>query len=635
MKSYVQAVLSGSFLEEQTMKLNRNKSLSTKRNHPRATRLFCDQKASLLSVILVSITFGSSSAVLAQEKVEKPLAAVTTLLGLKASDLQLKAVATPYQETPIVDDTSAEDFSGGRSTSGVSDVVGGLSVEDFQGTQNNLSYTHESTDGFINYLGNWYSPNWHLKDADVAVWAYHDQSGGDNYDLWSYNGTDYGIDAVLTAWHSGHGGMSSTNVFFAPMGADWGGRGWNAFSNQMSLGGNNYSYGDERLRYMFWDTCNSVMVSGGNDPYSTWGTRSKGVRMVFGYETTSIDSPKYGEYFWTNWGMGKTLTQAFLDASWNISTSQSPAVVAFGSDQNDATYRLDNERYLDWGAVGNNWGQWRWYFARTVASSLRSVPIELLSQKQGMVYQIIPKSNTDGEITEIARAFGINAEGANQAQERPFGVRALETEGARLMVEPNGNFELLIKAAASENTSDVQVSDDDLISRAQEIAEQSSFMRSHEFEVGLIRDLNENGGSGGHQDMPHVVEKTVVFDQLIDGLPFIDPKAGHLEITFDARTGQANQVRSTVQALEGSSRAAAVQVTTLSIEQARVAALKLFSKSEAQRGAQYLGIVPGSEAVGYHLIDGKVMPVFRAEIKDSNEQFGRPKLAIIPLVQID
>ena len=601
------------------------------------TERFCDQKASLLSVILVSITFGSSSAVLAQEEVEKPLAAVTTLLGPKASDLKLKAVATtPYQETPIVDDTSAEDVSGGRSTSGVSDVVGGLSVEDFQGTQSKLDKTHESTEGFVGYLAKWHRPNFHFKDPEVAVWAYHDQSGGDNYDLWTSNGTDYGIDGVLTAWHSGHGGMSSTNVFSAPMGADWGARGWNAFSNQMSLGGNDSSYGDERLRYMFWDTCQSVKVSGGHDPYSTWGTRSRGVRMVFGYETDSIDSSNYGKFFWQEWNKGKTLTRAFLDASWRISTGQSPAVVAFGSDQSDATSRLDNERKLAWGAVGNNWGQWRWYFARSVASSLRSVPIELLSQNQGMVYQVVPKSNTDGEIAEIARAFGINVEGANQGQERPFGVRALETEGASLVVEPNGNFELLIKGAASEDTSDVQVSDDDLISRAQEIAEQSSFIRSHEFEVGLIRDLNENGGSEGLQDMPNVVEKTVVFDQLIDGLPFIDPEAGHLEITFDAQTGEAKQVRSTVQALEVSSRAAAVQATTLSIEQARLAALKLFSKPEGQRGAQQnLGIVPSSEAVGYHLIDGKVTPVFRAEIKDSNEQFGRPKLAIIPLVEID
>lgn len=238
-----------------------------------------------------------------------------------------------------------------------------------------------------------------------------------------------------------------------------------------------------------------------------------------------------------------------------------------------------------------------------------------------------------GRFKQIARTFGINVESADQDQERPFGVRALEAEGTSLMVESNRNFELLIKAAASENASDVQISDDELINRAQEIAEQLSFMRGLEFEVGLIRELSESGGSEGFQDMPNVVEKTVVFDQLIDGLPFIDPEAGHLEITFDAGTGQAKHVRSTVQALEGSSRAAAVQAATLSIEQARVAALKLFSKSEGQRDAQQnLGIVAGSEAVGYHLIDGKVTPVFRAEIKDSNELFGRPKLAIIPLV---
>ena len=44
-------------------------------------------------------------------------------------------------------------------------------------------------------------------------------------------------------------------------------------------------------------------------------------------------------------------------------------------------------------------------------------------------------------------------------------------------------------------------------------------------------------------------------------------------------------------------------------------------------------MVAGTETVGYHLIDGKAVPVFRAEIKHTAEQFGRPQLVVIPLVK--
>jgi hypothetical protein len=237
-------------------------------------------------------TLSTAPNVLAQNSNDRG-PAVPARLGLKPGGLIPQEGGNAYQANPFAEAAGEEagglrGVAGTRSTSGVSDMVGTLSVQNFQGTQTALSNTHASADGFRNYFNTWYTPNFARRDSAVSVWLYHDVSGGDNYDLWNSGGTDYGIDAVRVAWHSGHGGMWSTNVFFAPMGANWASRGWNAFSNQMILGGNNYGYGDERLRYLFWDTCNSVMVSGGHDPYSTWGTRSRGIRMVFGYETVSI-----------------------------------------------------------------------------------------------------------------------------------------------------------------------------------------------------------------------------------------------------------------------------------------------------------------------------------------------------------
>jgi hypothetical protein len=219
-------------------------------------------------------------------------------LGAGPRDLSSVGQIPSFRPDPVVGSVSGDDSSA-RSTN-ASDVVGTLSIEDFQGTQSSLNYTHESAAGFRNYLATWYAPNFIFQDSGVGVSQYHDFSSY-NYDQWNSGGVDYGIDGALTVWHSGHGDMYSSGTFVAPMGYEWAGQGWNAYSSDMALGGNYTSFGDETLRYMFWDTCYSNRYSGGQTPVRTWGAQAKGVRFVFGYETTSVDSPNYGSYFWEEW----------------------------------------------------------------------------------------------------------------------------------------------------------------------------------------------------------------------------------------------------------------------------------------------------------------------------------------------
>ena len=228
---------------------------------------------------------GHISSATAQD-VEQTRAKVAARLGIKAEALTPQTLPEAYQGNPGSENRTSGDYivSGQQnvrieSTSGVSDMVGTTSVENFQGTQTNLSSTHESAAGFRSYFTTWYTPNFARQDSAVSVWQFHDFASY-NYDLWNSGGTDYGVDSVRVMFHSGHGGMSSPNNFFAPMGANWSGNGWNAMSGNMALGGNYNRFGDERLRYMFWDTCNSVMVSGGNNPYSTWGVRAKDRKSV-------------------------------------------------------------------------------------------------------------------------------------------------------------------------------------------------------------------------------------------------------------------------------------------------------------------------------------------------------------------
>jgi hypothetical protein len=606
--------------------------------------------------LLLAAVFSATpvTSALAQD-VEQIRAKVAARLGIKAEALTPKTLPETYQGNPGSENRQSSDVIvydrnnphvRVESTSGVSDMVGTTSVEDFQGTQSNLSHTHESADGFRNYFNTWYTPNFGRRDSAVSVWQFHDFASY-NYDLWTSGGTDLGADGVRVMFHSGHGGMSSPNNFFAPMGANWSNNGWNARSSNMALGGNYYSYGDERLRYLFWDTCNSVMVSGGNNPYSTWGVRSKGIRMVFGYETVSIDNPNYGKYFWEEWNKGKSLSTAFLDASWRINTRQSPAVVAFGANQTEATDRLYNERYLSAGAAANNWGQWRWYTARSAASLTTATtnsaeangqtPTQqpLAIPRQARVQQVAERSNTNDEIIELSRSLGIGLDDSNLIQERASGIRAVNANNATLVVEKNGNFELMIQPTDSPTASEAELSDEALIQRANEIAGQLSILNGQKYRVGLMRETKESGGFEGFTDNTRTVEKTVIIDQTIDGVPFIDTEAGHLEVTFDARNGQTTRVRSSLRRIT----AAIESVESgeeVSLEQVRRSAIQRFA-APARRGsrnaAPAMEIVPESEAIGYQMIDGKAVPVYRALVKDPNFELSRPQMAIIPLVK--
>jgi hypothetical protein len=605
----------------------------------------------LLSAALFLALVGAAPALYAQEKAAKTPATLAAQLGLKARDLTAKGKPDAYQDNPAAEGDSLAGLAA-AATAAASNMVGTMSVQDFQGMQLNLSNTHASADGFRNYFTTWYTPNFARKDAGVSAWLYRDIANGDNFDIWTDStGTDLGMDAVRVGWHSGHGGMSSTNVFFAPLGANWGNRGWNAFSNQMFLGGNNFSYGDERLRYMFWDTCQSVKVSDGNNPYATWGTRSKGVRMVFGYETNSLDSGDYGKFFWEEWNKGKTLASAFLDASLRVNrgtisgssmfSRQTPVVVAFGANQSEARGRINGERYLYAEWVSNNWAEWSWLTPRSAALAasvnlLDSPEQDLASRlSQIGIREVAPKSNSDKEVAELAQAIGIKLPDASLIEGRPFGLRAVRANGASLVVERNGNFELSIKPTLPQGADGEVIADEELIARAQKIAEQLSAASGLETRVGLICDLNENGGTEDFQGTPRVVAKTIIFDQVIDGIPFVDAEAGHLEISFEARSGQVTRVRSTLQQLAPASETSLASSTPKTISEARAAALKAFAASAKQEAAQQtLEIVPESEEVGYQVIDGKAVPVYKALVRNTQFPTARPQQAIIPLLEV-
>ena len=206
-------------------------------------------------------------------------------------------------------------------------LFGALSVETFV-NQSPLSLTHEDAAGWLAYLRQWHVSNFHFQDGGVQPWAYEEEY--DNYQ------DTYGLDSVLAVYHSGHGGMGADGSFFAPLGASWSDRS-DAVSTNMRLG-------NEVVNYIFWSTCNSLRVKEGHDPVRTWHGANLGFRMLFGFETTSVDNGDYGRFFWEEYNRPKSFARAWLDASWRISQAQEPSVVAAGASAEEAGARLEHER---------------------------------------------------------------------------------------------------------------------------------------------------------------------------------------------------------------------------------------------------------------------------------------------------
>jgi hypothetical protein len=210
----------------------------------------------------------------------------------------------------------------------------------------------------------------------------------------------------------------------------------------------------------------------------------------------------------------------------------------------------------------------------------------------------------------------------------------VQTNAATLTVEKDGSFDLRLNVREAENNADPVLSDDLLIARARELTKQLSFVGGQNLRVGMVRDLNENAGTAGSIGEARVAEKTIIFDQTINGLSFIDPKAGHLEITFGARSGQVKRVRNTLKPIQAAPTGnATAQTQVMSQQEARQQAIAEFNKTASNTNGKTSSaeIVEGSEDVGYQMIDGKAVLVYRALLKSSADSSLRPFLAVIPL----
>jgi hypothetical protein len=482
-----------------------------------------------------------------------------------------------------------------------------FSIEDFPPGIGDLGLTHDDAQGFYNYVAQFVTPNAWYRDGNVLAWMY-----GEDFDNWQ---DEYGFDSCCVVYHSGHGNMDANGVFQCPMGGTWGGASW-VFSNGMRLG-------NEKARYIFWSTCLSLRVLGGHSPVRTWHGANGGFRMLFGFETVSFDNANYGRYFWEEWNKNKSFSQAWLDGSWRISHNQAPSVVATGANQAEAEARLNQERYFTTAPGSAGWYAWRWYNVARQAG-LRE-PNSGLPGRIAVATLAAP-APAEERVRQIAERLGLQV-GAVESMQSDRSVQA-DIGNGRLALAPDGSYELrLAEPVAPRADADP--------GQARHAAEEIVRRYGLADDIDLVYDVTRldniasaPGGSDGSPATERVREITVVFRQVVNGLPVVSPDRGEVRVTVDPagnllgiadttrRVAGLSERRSTAMPPTGPG-ASAGELDEQAVAARMEDAVQRRLRQIASGGhvPQTVEVVPGTEEVGYALRDTTAVLAARRTIE--------------------
>lgn len=445
-------------------------------------------------------------------------------------------------ESPI----AAEKKKGiGTVISGSADMYGACSIENFS-SASSLSLTHEDAQGWIDYVTKFTPGNFWYKDAGVQVWLYEEA-----YDNWQ---DTYGTDAVVAFYHSGHGAMDGNGVFQAPLGSKWDNRDW-AFSNRMSLG-------NETVRYLFWSTCFSLRVFGNNNPIRTWHNVNQGFRMLFGYETTSVDNPNYGKFFWEEWNKGKSFSTAWMDASWRISHNQVPSVVATGISAAEAQSRVFNERNFFSAAGSRNYYHWRWYNAASAVQAALNA-INYNQQLPPMVALNGSDNERAQKAAKVANALGLTKKATSQLLYDKYGAAYFQDKNRKATISNEGHINI--------HTGDFNFKNTDALdqSKAMQLSKDVIAECGLDKDVSLEFDKVVHGYScdgntkgSGKIGTPAITETIVQYRQVVNGMKSINAGNGIVRVVLDNDGKVMNVFDSTKQVIDMSPKAKAALAPT-------------------------------------------------------------------------
>lgn len=493
-----------------------------------------------------------------------------------------------------------------KSRADLPDSHGAFSVEEFSYTDD-LKHTHEDAEGFLDYLDKWRPRNFWFKDGDVKNWAF-----AEAYD----NLQDtYGVDAVLAAYISSHGVMGDDGNFRACMGADWGNEGHYAYSHNMRIG-------NEQANYVWWSTCESIRIGGNHNPLRTWAPASLGFRMMFGYETISVDDSDYGEDFWDEWNEGKSFSTAFLDASWDISSDQIPVVVAVGATENEADTRLYNERSLDWNHVSDTCWSWRWY---EKANPARRPSNSTLPTKP--LIAVLQRLTVDGKyVRSVLRRHKLDLTLPRQVSATTDGTFYVKQEGLRLSFKGDGAYEIEYRPPNLKNRH--ALGEADAIRLAERFIGEERLAQDMDLAFDHIRYARTASAVKDQRETvePYTTETTVEFTQVVNGVPVISQRRGRVRVSLD-NDGRVTRLQNDTRAVASLSPLPRGMhdgpETSLRMHELDVYRRLLAQQWERRlRVRQAMGkepselrLIPGTDEIGYEVVGNEMALYARALVE--------------------
>ncbi|WP_141733187.1 DUF6345 domain-containing protein [Oligoflexus tunisiensis] len=411
--------------------------------------------------------------------------------------------------------------------------IGVNAVQNFGTCANHLPNTVADAAGFLDHRPGDLTANYFFADDNVwqQDWTTADYtSSGDTATGFA------GADSSMLTYLATHGD-SSGGIYYGSLSQAQG----------CSFNNSNMSLGDAKNRYLFLSTCYGLMLGNGQylpehpahsaeDLQQTWDKGLVGTRCIFSYGTVSLDSADYGKLFWEKWNQaGVTNANAFLNASWAVSTRQQPVVMCFGRDLNDANGKLD-ETVFSYDASSYGYNAWTWYdpvaFRAGPDASLRRADVprrirftRATADDAALAFPALPR-----------RAARKTSSFASDRQASPLdGENVLVTTRGWRYVKPDRDF-------GDPRPRSVLITDDDAIRIAQASLNQLRLQGTDgNLKVAYVR---QQKAADSVHPQPTVINRMVAFEQdVVNGYSMLGSD-GKLFVSVDA-AGEVREIEDT------------------------------------------------------------------------------------------
>lgn len=468
--------------------------------------------------------------------------------------------------------------------------------------------THADAAGFLDYVAKFHPLNFRLQDGDVAQWRF--DPAFDDAQGWR------GVDSVRAYYHAGHGGIGASGVVEILMGSIWATRS-SAFSSMMRIG-------DQKLRYLFLSTCESLCPEFGDTPYRTWEKANAGCRMLFGFGSTSFDWTDYGKVFFSRWNTGISFSQAWQEASLKLTYVQIVCSTACGATAEEAQDRLWNERFFSAERVRDDWYWWRW---GGVSSDLDDV-LDLDVHVPGVPMHFKSARSKDHHAERLARHFGVRLARAEEAN--PAIATHTPSFTPRAVLSADGDVSVYV---APVDPAAKRASAAEIRSAAERVAREIDPDGRLDLVLDRFTSTFHAGASRrGDLAKADVADYTAHFRQRFDGVPAVTGGNGHVSITLDRAGRLCNIVDRSVEVTEAARNASPPEPEATTH---RPSVRELLDDAMRRRfdpcGRYELTFDPKRDEVGYRFENGEGVLVARREVTIQSGRIRKSHVVELPI----